>query len=45
MVILAIIAMPIVGFFLATSKDQNKHVLGWILVAVGIILWIAVFSG
>lgn len=40
--ILAIFFMPIVGLVLVCGKDPEKKALGWVLLVVGIILWIIV---
>ena len=41
--VLGLILMPLVGLFLVCSKDAEKKAWGWILLILGIILWI-VFS-
>ena len=38
--VLGLILMPIVGLFLVCSKDPEKKTWGWILLVVGIVLWI-----
>ena len=40
--LLAIFFMPIVGLVLVCGKDPEKKTLGWVLLVVGIILWIVV---
>ena len=40
--LLAIFFMPIVGLVLVCGKDPEKKTLGWVLLVVGIILWIIV---
>lgn len=39
-VLLAIFFMPIVGLVLAFGKNHEKRPLGWVLLIVGIILWV-----
>ena len=43
--LLGLFLMPIVGLFLACSKDPEKKTWGWILLAVGSILWIIIAVG
>ena len=38
--ILGLILMPLVGLFWVCSKDPEKKTWGWILLILGIILWI-----
>lgn len=40
--ILIIVAMPICGLYLIRKKDMNEKVSGWILLVVGLALWIAI---
>ena len=40
--LLAIFFMSIVGLVLVCGKDPEKKTLGWVLLVVGIILWIIV---
>ena len=42
--LLGIIAMPLLGLYLMLKKDasDNTHVLGGVLLIVGIIIWIAI---
>ena len=40
--ILILFFMPIVGLFLICGKDPDKKPLGWVLLIIGIILWIVV---
>lgn len=40
--ILIIVAMPIYGLYLIRKKDMNEKVSGWILLVVGLALWIAI---
>ena len=40
--LLVIFFMPIVGLVLVCGKDPEKKTLGWVLLVVGIILWIIV---
>ena len=39
---LIIFFMPIVGLFLICGKDPDKKPIGWVLLIIGIILWIVV---
>lgn len=41
-VILAIIAMPIVGVVMMISKEQEKKTIGLILTIIGVVLWIVI---
>ena len=43
--LLGLLFMPIVGLFLACGKDPEKRTLGWILLIVGIVLWIVLGIG
>lgn len=43
--LLGLLFMPIVGLFLACGKDPEKRTLGWILLVVGIVLWIVLGIG
>lgn len=38
--ILGLLFIPIVGLFLICSKKPEKKNLGWILLIVGVLLWI-----
>lgn len=38
--VLGLILMPVVGLFLVCSNDPEKKTWGWILLIVGIALWI-----
>ena len=40
--ILIVFFMPIVGFALVCGKNPDKKALGWVLLIIGIILWIVV---
>jgi len=40
--ILIIVAMPICGLYFIRKKDMNEKVSGWILLVVGLALWIAI---
>ena len=40
--LLIVFFMPIVGLFLVCGKDSDKKALGWVLLVIGIILWIIV---
>ena len=41
--IIGVIAMPIAGLYLISKKgDSSANAMGWILLIVGIILWIAI---
>ena len=40
--LLIIFFMPIVGLFLICRKDPDKKPIGWVLLIIGIILWIVV---
>ena len=42
LLILALIAMPFVGLYLILKKDgdEGTKVIGWILLVLGIILWV-----
>lgn len=40
--IVGMLLMPIVGLFLVCSKDSEKKGLGWVLLIVGVVLWIVV---
>ena len=41
MLCLAVAAMPIVGGYLAlTGETEGKKMLGWILLIIGIIIWV-----
>lgn len=40
--LLIIFFMPIVGLFLICGKDPDKKPIGWVLLIIGIILWIVV---
>ena len=43
LVIIGVIAMPIAGLYLISKKgDSSANAMGWILLIVGIILWIAI---
>jgi hypothetical protein len=44
-VLLGLFLMPILGLVFISSKDPDKKTLGWILLVVGIILWIIVGVG
>lgn len=39
-ILLALIAMPIVGVYLITRKETFKRILGWFLFLVGIVFWL-----
>lgn len=43
--IIGMLLMPIVGLFFVCSKDSEKKLLGWILLVVGVVLWIIVGIG
>ena len=43
--LLIIFFMPIVGFVLVCSKDPKKKPLGWLLLFIGAVLWIAIGVG
>ena len=43
--LLIIFFMPIVGLVLVCSKDSQKKPLGWVLLIVGLVLWIAIGAG
>ena len=43
--LLGLILMPIVGLFLAFSKDPEKRIWGWVLFAVGAALWLIIGIG
>lgn len=43
--LLGLFLMPIVGLFLAFNKDPSKRPWGWVLFAVGTILWIVIGAG
>ncbi len=46
MIILAMVAMPLVGLYMAfKGKDDGQKVLGVVLTIVGIIIWIAASQG
>lgn len=38
--VLGLILMPLIGLFFVCSKDTEKKTWGWILLILGIILWI-----
>lgn len=40
-----IVAMPFTGLYFLLRKDPSKRWLGWVLLIIGIILWIAVLAG
>ena len=41
---IAMIAMPITGLFFLLRKNPSKRWLGWILLILGVILWIVVLA-
>lgn len=43
--LLALFFMPIVGLVLVFGKDPERKTLGWVLLIVGIILWIIIGTG
>ena len=40
--LLVLFFMPIVGLYLVCGKDPEKKTLGWVLLILGVILWIVV---
>lgn len=40
--LLVLFFMPLVGLYLVCGKDPEKKTLGWVLLIIGIILWIVV---
>jgi hypothetical protein len=43
--ILAVFLMPFFGLAFVLGKDPEKKTLGWVLLVVGIILWIVIGVG
>lgn len=40
--LLILFFMPLVGLYFVCGKDPEKKTLGWVLLIIGIILWIVV---
>ena len=41
-ILLIMFLMPVVGLYFLLRKDPSKRGLGWVLLIVGIILWVVV---
>ena len=43
--LLIVFLMPIVGLYFLLRQDPSKRGLGWVLLIIGIVLWIAIGAG
>lgn len=43
--LLVVFLMPIVGGYLLISGDKEKRPLGWVLLIVGLVIWISLTNG